>query len=138
MLYIVKHGSNLTDAFKSLIGVLTGDTASPILWNIYFADLENHISRDPNDIKLNGQPILHVEQADDVALFSTSLAGLQHIINQFFAWCCINFMTISVVKSKWILFGPFPDMILDLRVGNEIIELVDQYKYVGVIFTSTK
>jgi hypothetical protein len=138
MSYVVKHGSMLTDAFKSLIGVLTGDTASPILWNIYFADLEKHITTDANDIVIDGRPISHVEQADDVALFSTTITGLQQKVDQFFSWCHVNFMTISVVKSKWMLFGPFPPTIPILQVGQEIIELVNQYKYVGVTFISTK
>lgn len=138
MSYVVKHGSNLTEAFKSLIGVLTGDTASPALWNVYFADLEQHITTDPDDIILNGRAISHVEQADDVALFSTTLAGLQRKVDQFFGWCCVNFMTISISKSRWMLFGPFPDTICELRVGVETIELVDEYKYVGVIFKSTR
>lgn len=66
----------LTAAFKSLIGVLTGDTASPMLWNIYFADLADVFEPDSDDITLNGRPVSHLEQADDVVLFSTTAAGL--------------------------------------------------------------
>ena len=60
---MVKHNRELSDSFKSLIGLLTGDTASPMLWNIYFHDL--HIPEDDDDVILNGRKISHVEQADE-------------------------------------------------------------------------
>jgi hypothetical protein len=44
MVYIVRHNSETSDAFKSIIGILIGDTCSPILWNIYLADIKFPIS----------------------------------------------------------------------------------------------
>jgi hypothetical protein len=81
--YIVRQGSELTAAFKLLqvIGVITGDTISPILWNIYFADLADVFEPNPNDT------VSHLEQADDVVLFSTTATGLQRKIDRFFGWC---------------------------------------------------
>ncbi|KAK0438247.1 hypothetical protein EV421DRAFT_1738580 [Armillaria borealis] len=38
--YYVKHGGNTTELFSALIGLLTGNTLSPILWNIFFGDLK--------------------------------------------------------------------------------------------------
>lgn len=37
--YIVRVAGEFPDAFTSDIGVLIGDPASPIMWNIFFADL---------------------------------------------------------------------------------------------------
>ncbi|KAJ3871360.1 hypothetical protein F5051DRAFT_303183, partial [Lentinula edodes] len=68
MTYVVRHGDQVSSAFRSLIGVLTGDTLSPMLWNIYFSDLDIPIHN--NDVLLNGLPVSHVEQADDVAIWS--------------------------------------------------------------------
>jgi hypothetical protein len=136
MSYVVKHGSNLTDTFKLLIGVLMGDIASPILWNIYFADLGNKFVNELYDIQLNLQYISHVEQADDVALFTTSQPGLQKKVNVFLAWCLVSFMTISAPKSKWIAFGPLEHNVRSIYVGKDPIELVQEYKYVGLLFSS--
>lgn len=52
MSYVVRDSSEMTEGFVSLIGVLTGDTVSPVLWNVYFADLEKHLPDDPDDIQL--------------------------------------------------------------------------------------
>jgi hypothetical protein len=77
-----------------------------------------------------------MEQADDVVIFSTSLAGLQRKLDEFSRWCSDNCMTISVAKTKWMCFGPHP-MHPFLRINGELLELVSEYKHVGIIFRST-
>jgi hypothetical protein len=39
MEYYVRHVDVNSDEFKALIGLLTGDPASPVLWNLFMADL---------------------------------------------------------------------------------------------------
>jgi hypothetical protein len=39
MAYYVKHGDMVSAQFKAFIGLLTGDPASPILWNLFLSDL---------------------------------------------------------------------------------------------------
>ena len=79
MEYVVRHNSETSEMFKSIMGILIGDTCSPILWNIYLADIKFLISN--LDIKLNGCNISHLEQADDVVLASTTPEGLQELMN---------------------------------------------------------
>ncbi|KAJ7165321.1 hypothetical protein C8R46DRAFT_841280, partial [Mycena filopes] len=88
------------------------------------------------DIQLDGRPISHLEQADDVALFSTTAARLQRKLDRFFRWCKVNFMVISVLKTEWMLFGQLPRVLPRMVIGDAVIELVKKYKFVGVIFTS--
>jgi hypothetical protein len=38
MEYVVRHNSETSETFKSITGILIGDTCSPILWNIYLAE----------------------------------------------------------------------------------------------------
>jgi hypothetical protein len=137
MAYVMRDRTSLTKAFKSVNGVLTGDTASPTLWNIYFADLEADLPDSFQDIVLHQKQISHVEQADDVALFSTSLYGLQQKLDGFLYWCGKNYMSISAPKSKWMIMGQGTTSTGDLLVGLEPIERVAAYKYVGIWFSST-
>ena len=139
MAYVMRDRSSLTAPFKSVIGVLTGDTASPILWNIYFADLEADLAGSVSDVVMNYQRISHVEQADDVALFSTSLYSVQQMLDGFLRWCTRNRMTISASKSKWMVLGRTLGVRdrESLLIGQESIERVSSYKYVGVWFSST-
>ena len=120
--FLVRHNGELSDSFKSMIGVLTGDTASPMLWNIYFHNVI--IPDDEDDIILSGQKISHVEQADDV-------------MNAFCRWASANLMTVSIPKTKWMIFGPLPSVLLVLTVNGQSIDLVEFYKFVGIHFQST-
>jgi hypothetical protein len=78
--YMVRHEDVLSAEFKSGLGLLTGDTASPILWNVYFADIGDYIVEDPDDIVLGRFRVSHMEQADDIVLFSTTLNGFQRTL----------------------------------------------------------
>lgn len=105
MSYVMHDWTASTARFKSIIGVLTGDTASPVLWNIYFVDLGNWLQDDIYDVHLHTLFISHVEQADDIALFSTTFYSLQKKVDCFLEWCDVNFMDISTPKSKWMIMG---------------------------------
>ncbi len=73
MCYVVQHEGAVLEAFKSLIGVLTGDSVSPILWNLYFADIDGAIPVHADDLIFCDTTICHIEHADDVAMFSTGV-----------------------------------------------------------------
>lgn len=47
--------------FDSSIGILIGDTASPELWLLYFADF--FIPESDDDLNLDGAYVSHLEQA---------------------------------------------------------------------------
>jgi hypothetical protein len=66
MAYYAKHGDMRSPAFKSFIGLLTGDPASPILWNLFLADLV--MMPDKDDISLAAVRISLLSQADDLLL----------------------------------------------------------------------
>ncbi|KAF5382677.1 hypothetical protein D9615_003053 [Tricholomella constricta] len=134
MTYIVRHGGDLSDTFTSLLGLLTGDTASPGLWNIFFSDLS--IPDHADDVLLNHRPVSHIEQADDVAVFTTSPHGLQCKMDAFQRWCSLNRMIISTVKTKWSVarHGPTNSDGIRITVAGIPIEFVTYYTYVGITF----
>jgi hypothetical protein len=110
-----------------------------MLWNIFFADLEAYFVAYVFDIVLGGQMLSHVEQVDDMALFTTLLRGLQRKVDSFMAWSDANFMLVSAPKSKWMVMGPVAlgQQPLRLTISGEPVELVEEFKYVGIHFTST-
>ena len=40
MTYVVRAGGHVSRSFKSFLGLVIGDSAFPILWILYMADLE--------------------------------------------------------------------------------------------------
>jgi hypothetical protein len=81
--------------------------------------------------------VSQAEQADDNIIMSTSFSSLQDKVNSFFVWCSNKRVFVSASKSKWMIFGPLPRVIPVLRLGNIIVELVHEFKYVGIWLTST-
>jgi hypothetical protein len=79
MEYYVRHGDMESEEFKALIGLLTGNPASPILWNLFLADLK--MMPDKDDIFLAAVRISLLAQADDMLLVSLSARGLQGKLN---------------------------------------------------------
>jgi hypothetical protein len=66
MSYFVRHANIQSAEFKSFIGILIGDTASPGLWNIYASDFRPNLTH--GNIILNGICMPSLEQADDTLL----------------------------------------------------------------------
>jgi hypothetical protein len=133
--YIVRHDSESSDTFKSTIGILIGDTCSPILWNIYLADIKFLISN--LDIKLDGCHISHLEQADDIVLMSTTAKGLQERMNLLSLWCSKNFMVLNAIKSAGIILGPIPNTLPAFKFGNAEVAVEERQTYIGLTFLST-
>ncbi|KAJ7128788.1 hypothetical protein C8R43DRAFT_897142, partial [Mycena crocata] len=118
-----------------LIGLLTGDSASPSLWNIFFADFQLPESSD--DIRLNGRAVSQAELADDNIIMSTSFPDFQDKVTIFYIWCKRKRVYISAPKSKYMIYGPLPSVIPPyLRLGMLEVELVSAFKYVGIWLTS--
>ncbi|KAI5897156.1 uncharacterized protein SCHCODRAFT_01124747 [Schizophyllum commune H4-8] len=134
MSYVVKQGSAHSDAFLSTVGILAGDSASPGLWNLYFSDLD--IPPRAGDVFLDGICVSHVEQADDVALFSMAWRDLQMHVDTFSAWCKFNFVVISTTKTKCMVFGGPADADYVINVDGVPLDIVTSYKYVGVTIRS--
>ncbi|KAJ7887948.1 hypothetical protein B0H13DRAFT_2342185 [Mycena leptocephala] len=132
--YAVKFGDEHSLPFRSLIGLFTGDSASPTLWNIYFADFRLPPHKD--DVHLNGRPVSQAEQADDNLIMSTVFSTFQKKVTMFWNWGTNKRAFVSGSKSKWMIFGPLPDVIPTLYCGNVVVELVFEFKYVGIWFTS--
>ncbi|EJD39235.1 hypothetical protein AURDEDRAFT_38460, partial [Auricularia subglabra TFB-10046 SS5] len=134
MRYIVTNNGEESAAFESTIGILIGDTLSPLLFLIYLADF--HLPPHCDDLELNGVVISHLEHADDLLLVSLSPEGLQSKMNAFLHWCRVNFMIINAMKSSVCIHGPRGHTVPSFRFGADSVDVTSSYVYLGIRFQS--
>ncbi|KAJ7060695.1 hypothetical protein C8F01DRAFT_952386, partial [Mycena amicta] len=100
------------------------------------------LEEDPDDAKLMGYTLSHLEHADDMVLISRSWQGLQRQLDRLADWCSQNFLRVNGLKSAAMIFGPIssrptkrPSRCLSL--AGEDIPWLSQHRYVGIWFDST-
>ena len=135
----VRGGS--TDAFLCPRGLKQGDICSPILFSLLINELAN-------DIMLNGKhgitlapdivQILIMLFADDVILMSYTVVGLQHQLNTLNNSATNLGLFVNFEKSKVVVFrnGGYIASREKWFYDGVKLEVVNQYKYLGVIFST--
>lgn len=130
MTYVVRMHDEFSEWFSSNIGVLIGDPASPIMWDLFFADFA--LPARPDDIKLGGTCVSHLEHADDVIIMSTTREGLQAHLNSVAEWASLAFLTINVDKTWALCLGASQVGDVFLHLQNRHIALAAGATYVGM------
>ncbi|TWW56294.1 hypothetical protein D4764_08G0002810 [Takifugu flavidus] len=73
--------------------------------------------------------------ADDVVLLAPSNRDLQQMLGRFATDCEVAGMQISTSKSEYMVLARKKVECL-LRVGEEVLPQVEEFKYLGILFTS--
>ena len=68
---------------------------------------------------------------------SPSAQGLQNQLNGLLRFCSKNQMIVNELKTKIMIFGK-PNVIPEFTFNNKILDIVQEYKYLGVVFNSVK
>jgi hypothetical protein len=125
----VKLNGCISDASNLDIGIPQGSALGPCLFNFFMNDIGNY------SVTPEGQlpPQLF---ADDTALIFSGRHANSVSINQaltnLMTWMTSNRLTLNASKTKYMLFGKnLCPSDLDIRIGNEPVERVNDYKYLG-------
>lgn len=106
-------------------GVLQGDPLSPLLYNIATADIIQAVTTESTKAYL---------YADDMALSSKNHEDLQNSLNKLATWAEENGLKINISKSALMIFrrgGKVAEK-EKLKIGSEKLEVVNDYKYLGI------
>ena len=112
-------------------GVPQGSLLGPLLFSLYINDIV---------LAVDAETVLF---ADDAAFFlsAPSLSQLYDKISLLFLnlsrYLKMNILVPNLSKSKLMLFSRNQSNLPDMRFENEIIEWVKEYKYLGLILTSS-
>ena len=74
--------------------------------------------------------------ADDLLIISASVSGLQSMLNICYGYGQRHLMTFNSKKSLCCHFGPSRLQITPMKLGEELIEWVNTFKYLGFTFVS--
>ena len=134
----VKIGHRLSQVIYPNQGVRQGCVLSPLLFNLFLADLpsifqgpEFHAPKITNSISMNC-----ILWADDIILLSESEEGLQNMLTKISHYNKQNSMEVNLDKTKSMIFnktGRLMKRYFKYRGSN--IESVREYKYLGFLLT---
>ncbi|KAI3367309.1 hypothetical protein L3Q82_008355 [Scortum barcoo] len=89
----------------------------------------------PEGVRFGNHRISSLLFADDVVLLASSSQDLQRVLERFAAECEAAGMRISTSKSEAMVLDR-KRVACPLRVGGEVLPQVEEFKYLGVLFTS--
>lgn len=134
----VRHLNTLSDFFDCKIGLMQGEICSPLLFALFVSDIENSLQENMEaGITLDQLSLYLILFADDAVIFSDTPEGLQLSLNKLQDYCQSWNLTVNVDKTKIMVFRK--GGLLSRRErwyynGTEI-EVVNQFNYLGVVFT---
>ncbi|KAK3513103.1 hypothetical protein QTP70_001397 [Hemibagrus guttatus] len=131
---LVRIASCKSDLFPVHVGLRQGCPLSPVLF-IVFMDRISRRSQGLEGVRFGDHRISSLIFADDVVLLASSGLDLQHALGRFAAECAAAGMRVSTSKSKAMVLDR-KKVACTLQVGGEVLPQVEEFKYLGVLFTS--
>ena len=139
----VNFNGKLSEYFLSVNGVRQGENLSPFLFALFINDIEEFLIKygcDPiaiPDSDLNTfLKLLIILYADDTVLFANSKQNLQKCLNGLEQYCEKWKLKINTDKTKIVIFSQGKPQIANhnFKIGDKSIEVVKNFKYLGVTF----
>ena len=116
---------------------------SPLLFALFLSDLELFLKSKG----LRGVSVSHLSEilllafADDIVILADSYIAMKNVTKYLFEYCVINKLIVNVKKTKIILFQKgghgHKKKLAPFFFGIDLIEYVNEYKYLGVTMTQT-
>ncbi|KAI3359213.1 hypothetical protein L3Q82_002743 [Scortum barcoo] len=133
---LVRIAGSKSDLFPVHVGLRQGCPLSPVLF-IIFMDRISRRSQGPEGVRFGNHRISSLLFADDVVLMASSGQDLQHVLERFAAECEAAGMRISTSKSEAMVLDR-KRVACPLQVGGEVLPQVEEFKYLGVLFTKVR
>ncbi|KAK3563422.1 hypothetical protein QTP86_027793 [Hemibagrus guttatus] len=131
---LVHIASCKSDLFPVHVGLRQGCPLSLVLF-IVFMDRISRRSQGLEGVRFGDHRISSLIFADDVVLLASSGLDLQHALGHFAAECEAAGMRVSTSKSETMVLDR-KKVACTLQVGGEVLPQVEEFKYLGVLFTS--
>jgi hypothetical protein len=135
----VKLNNEISNEFTCILGVRQGECLSPFLFSMFLNDIENEfIINGLNGIDFGYIKLFLMLYADDIVIFSNSPSDLQKGLDVLYAYCQRWKLVVNAEKTKVMVFrkgGRLPGH-LEFNYNGNILEIVNRFTYLGVVFTT--
>ena len=132
----VKIGDKYTMDFNINLGVRQGCVLSPLLFNIFMADLAKSLQGLEGKVKVNNIEISSLFWADDIVLLSQNENGLKTMIKTLEDYVNENKLHVNEEKTKIMIFNKTGRLMKRLYcINGKPLENVRSYKYLGFLLT---
>jgi len=125
----------MSEWFQTYTGVKQGDSMSTTLFALYINDLAKNINELDKGVKINDMNIGILLYADDIVLIADNEKDLQTMLNATHKWCMNWRLQVNADKSKIMHFRKTSKTRsqYNFMLGNITLEIVDEYKYLGLV-----
>ena len=135
---VIQLDKSTTEPFQVSKGVRQGCILSPHLFSNYTEDIMRKVEQDDrrnqyHEVKINGKKIRDLRYADDTALLSTTAEGLKNLVQATKEHSEEKNLMLNIKKTK-ILDSTKCQTKTKLDIGNEIVENVNHFDYLGATF----
>ncbi|MCU7800877.1 MAG: reverse transcriptase family protein [gamma proteobacterium symbiont of Lucinoma myriamae] len=143
----VSFSGEKSNVFRSFRGVRQGENMSPVLFALFLNDLETYLVQNNCrgvDIEFsNEQLYLYLKlfillYADDTVVFGTDEKSFQDSLSAFYEYSNIWKLDINFSKTKIMIFGTRNDDRFQFKLGDNIISICKEFKYLGIIFSKNR
>ena len=125
-------------SFASNVGLLQGETSSPILFSLFVNDLEKSLTGNSIGVDIIDILIKILMFADDMIILSTTVEGLQNGLNNLSDYCKKWGLTVNISKTKIMVFrkgGKLSD-IEKWFFNGMLLDIVASFNYLGCEISS--
>ena len=101
----MKIDGKITKSFPINQGVRQGCVLSPLLFNIFMAELAKDLMALDNGLMMDNYKINSIFWADDIVLLCENGDELNNMIKRVAEYCKVNKLTINCKKTKCLIFN---------------------------------
>lgn len=136
--YKILYNGKESAPFKLQNGIPQGDSMSPTLFCLFMNDLFYELERNTpktSPVYIENTGISAIAYADDILLLSETQSGLITQIKIVQRYCQDNGLRINYEKTKVMIQNTntdFSHLKLSFKNENKSIEVVEEYKYLGM------
>ena len=109
---------------------------SPKLFTEFLQDISASFDQNQG-IAVDTLLMVYLLFADDLVFFSESAEGLQKQLTALYSYASLWHIIVSIPKTKVLIFNErYPTVCGSFHYGDNIIEKAEQYKYLGVVYST--